>query len=360
MLTQSTPAIISALEKSLSPQAIKQLTQALGNCGQPLTHRGPVNLQPGAVAEAGGPGVYNGEAWSPNDYADLLEYNPGSFYDLADFNSEWNSHNYSGDNFYFPTTQNFVINNFNYGPGVRIGGETITERLVTREIVFLPSQDGEDGRDGRDGRDALNGIDGINGINGSDGVNGLPGAAGAQGERGHAGPVGSRGSDGRDGRQGVPGVAGQNGRLGQPGPAGRDGRDGVDGITRIIPGDAPSIIRPLGQRISYLTGRLRTTPTYENIPTAINAISDVNITLNVTPTTSSITSISGSATLDPDTCAISIPTASVDVLTGVSVTATVTTESAGSDIIKVLSSVIVDGLTPETRDVLVPSGRDII
>jgi len=44
MLTQMMPALIDALRQVLPPEAIGPLSQSLGNCAQPLTHRAGVNL----------------------------------------------------------------------------------------------------------------------------------------------------------------------------------------------------------------------------------------------------------------------------------------------------------------------------
>lgn len=133
MLTQSAPALVNALAGSLPDDAVRALTQALGNCVQPLTHRGDINFQPSAPRQAG-PGTYGGGQWNPQDYADIL---PNTSQDFQADIPGWggpggmNSSNFYGDTFNFPTTQEFTLNNFYGGPNVYHGGNSYFQNSYT-------------------------------------------------------------------------------------------------------------------------------------------------------------------------------------------------------------------------------------
>lgn len=76
MLTNTMPALVSALQKVLPPTALKELTQALGNCNQPLTHRGPVSLQNNyyntRAGEYPGSTVIGGSnVWGPSNFTTI-------------------------------------------------------------------------------------------------------------------------------------------------------------------------------------------------------------------------------------------------------------------------------------------------
>lgn len=131
MFTQSAPAITNALSGALTPQVIQQLTQALGNCGQPLTHRGPVNFSPSGPSQFG-PGYIIGGRWNPQspDIADLLGRitDPnGTDVDVPGWGGPGgaNNYNYLGDTFQFPINQDFNVNNYQGGPNVYNGGDTV-------------------------------------------------------------------------------------------------------------------------------------------------------------------------------------------------------------------------------------------
>lgn len=134
MLTQTMPAVVEALVQNLPEQAIRALTQALGNCNQPLTHRGSLNIQPYVYGNRRG--VYTGQRWNPNDYKDILP-NAGESddVDLPGFRAgDWNSVNYGGGNFFFPTDQFFDESNFYGGPTTNIGGDTNFETINATTI----------------------------------------------------------------------------------------------------------------------------------------------------------------------------------------------------------------------------------
>jgi hypothetical protein len=356
MLTQSTPAVINALRGVLPPGAIKQLTQALGNCNQPLTHRGGVNLQPAQQQQSGGRGVYNNTGWNVNEYGDLINFDERSFYDMPGFNSEWNSYNYGGDNFYFPTTQNFTINNYSSGGGNNLGGETTTERLFTRELYFL-GPPGADGIDGRDGRDGLAGIDGINGLNG---LPGQAGAAGQAGQAGAAGPPGAPGGAGARGAPGAPGAAGQNGRDGLPGRNGMDGLNGWPGLPG-IPGrngrDGKDA-KVASFILNYLSGanpRVNTVPI--DITYATAGLAEVAVSGGEISYTTDTVGIPTTFTLDPDTCAITAGgVIDITFVTGVTISPLVVTPTpAATETSSVLSDATLEGVVPIATRVAVPA-----
>jgi len=140
MFTQSIPAVVDALNNVLPPAAIKSLIQSLGNCNQPLTHRGQVNIQPNA--NGNNRGVYSGNTWDPSAFKDILgQAGNGGFTDIPGFKAgDWNSVNYSGSQFFFPTDSYFNASNFYGGPTFNVGGpaqfETVnTTTLVTNDIT---------------------------------------------------------------------------------------------------------------------------------------------------------------------------------------------------------------------------------
>lgn len=170
MLTQATPAIVKALQGVLPPNALKQLTQALGNCNQPLTHRGDINFQPN-YSVGNERGVYGGGGrapWNPEDYRQLFP-RPGEVRVDAGRGGNSTYNNYQGNQYDFSNRQQFNVNQF-------YGGDTVNNYE----------------RPGRDGA---------------------------------AGDAGAAGKAGRDGF----GFAGPPGGAGRDGTAGRDGRDGRDG-----------------------------------------------------------------------------------------------------------------------------------
>lgn len=185
MLTSQMPALTRALSGVLPPNALKQLTQALGNCNQEVTHRGPVSIVPDAWQNVSNKnGTYDGFPPSVENY--------NEFYNEIVSNTTSNVYN---------------VNSPVYNNVTRLGDV----------ITVLGGRAGRDGRDGLDGiigRDGINGIDGRAGRDGTDGMGGVAGPAGPPGAPG----IGFRGEVGPAGPQGAPGPAG---------PAGRDGRDGV-------------------------------------------------------------------------------------------------------------------------------------
>lgn len=219
MLTQAMPALAQAMQGVMPQMAVRRMMQALGNCNQPLEHRGPVSIRPttrtpenelglgGGQGGGGsfGPGVYSdGGVWNQsliNQFTDVSQiFNNNSFVDLATFNNYLNTvnNNFGGDSFLFNNNANYNTNLF---PTTIING-----------VI---------------GSDGINGINGFNGVDGQPGVSGaagLPGAAGADGAPGVAGPAGQAGA------AGLAGAAGAAGAAGPPGAAGLAGRPGIPGL----------------------------------------------------------------------------------------------------------------------------------
>jgi len=258
MLTQSMPALTKALTGLIPPAAIRQLTQALGNCNQEVVQRGNVTMQPSAWTNAnngfgsGGPGTYSGNAWSPGNYQQL--FNNSSTLNNNQYDLRTNIEQ-AGNTFYNstgPTFQDFFnassVNNYG-GDVTNIGGNMIWGDTIINENPGSPGQAGRRGESGIDGLNGFDGFDGYDGEAGFDGLNGgdgLPGASGYDGEPGNAGANGFNGINGMNGINGVHGAAGRNGfgfngaggPQGQPGAAGvngfaANGQNGLDGINGI-------------------------------------------------------------------------------------------------------------------------------
>jgi hypothetical protein len=125
MFTQSMPALAQALSGALPEAALRQLMQSLGNCQQPLTHRGAINLQPPGNTGAGGlarPGT-----WRVSDYADIMpKAGDNIFVDLAgnQYGFTDNSSNYGGNQFQFPLNQDFLYNDYYGGDTFNVAGNS--------------------------------------------------------------------------------------------------------------------------------------------------------------------------------------------------------------------------------------------
>lgn len=174
MFTQAMPAYANALRSGDMTQAM----QALGNCAQPLTHRGGVNF-----ASDLGPnrnGVYTTQPWNPADYTRPSNQRG---VDVAGMTTIWNSGNRYDSRFFFPTAQYFTQNQFFGGPQVFVLGGVEAGEVAAQNIV------------------------GVN-VNvqqlAAEEINGQP----------VIGPAGPPGADGREGRDGVPGQRGRPGRDG--------------------------------------------------------------------------------------------------------------------------------------------------
>jgi hypothetical protein len=176
MLTQAMPALVKALDGVLPPEALKQLTQALGNCNQPLTSRAGLNVQsPNPPTERG---IIGDPPWDPRRPPDYPPDYPPLFPDSGpnDYKVDvpgwsgpgaWNMNNYAGNSFNFATPQYFNSSNYYGAPTFNVGGNSFFDTVNTTNINV--SQ-----------------------------INGQP-APGPAGATGPSGPPGAAGRDGEDG-----------------------------------------------------------------------------------------------------------------------------------------------------------------
>lgn len=211
MLTNTMPAVIKALQQTLDPTTLKAFTQALGNCNQPVTQRGPVDIQPNNFYLRAGEYPGQGDSFGYSTY-DYSQYNPffqnvyapnfGDFnpifpvpnppisilppdlgpgdnrIDLGDtINNNINNNLYSSQ-FFFNTDQTF--NNIGGPTNNVFGGDTYINRSFTDNSTTNVTN-----------------TTNLNVTN----INGNP-------VQGPSGPPGRPGSDGRDGRDGAPGAPG--------------------------------------------------------------------------------------------------------------------------------------------------------
>jgi hypothetical protein len=173
MFTQAMPAYANALRSG----AMFPSMQALGNCQQPLSHRGGVNFSPGPGKNDRG--VYTSPVWNPSQYPGLFEGGPSSA-DFAGVNATWNAGNRYDSQFFFPTDQFFTQNQFFGGPQVHVvGGAQI-------DVLNVPALEGGNVQVTNLTTQTFNG----------DPVVGPPGPAGAPGAVGRAGVPGGPGRDG--------------------------------------------------------------------------------------------------------------------------------------------------------------------
>lgn len=167
MLTQAMPVIINALRQAGGPWP---LIPALGNCQQPLSHRGAVNLA--AAPRTRRDGTFAPGAWNPSSYPGLLPSSDQGAQvntDLADMGVNWNAGNQYDSQFYFPTNQFFAQNQFFGGPVVNIqnhahidyldndvfDGDTVNVNNFTAQAINgqqVPQVAGPQGGPGADGR----------------------------------------------------------------------------------------------------------------------------------------------------------------------------------------------------------------
>lgn len=137
------PALAQALAGSLSEPALRQLMQALGNCQQPLTHRGEINLQPPYSTGPGG--LVRPGTWSPNAFGDLLPTaGQNVTVDIAGSKNLVTNNNYGGHQFHFPLNQYFAYNNYFGGDTFNVAGDSVfnnsyhnTLESYTADIDFL-------------------------------------------------------------------------------------------------------------------------------------------------------------------------------------------------------------------------------
>jgi hypothetical protein len=180
MLTQLMPALSNALGNALNPQDLRALMQALGNCNQPLEHRGPVAFTPSMPPGGGGGGMYNENYYDYRDFSSIINNVAGDtnvFNDIDQRDFSTPTFQTFFDNRIFNTFEGNVTNIINNPPGQR--GE--------RGEQGTAGERGERGEPGEGGPGTTIIIQGPAGPPGQPGVDGLPGPAGP------AGPPGSFG-----------------------------------------------------------------------------------------------------------------------------------------------------------------------
>lgn len=177
MLTQLMPALARSLGNTLNQNDLRSLMQVLGNCNQPLQHRGPVNLAPTMPQFGAGGGMYNGDYWNWNEYNNVVNYGDENVFNDFSYN----------DNRDFSTIRLGDINTTNV---FNEGNQTI--------INLINNPPGQQGDPGEKGDTGDPGRDGLDGRDGRDGLSIV----------GPAGPPGQDGADGRDGLQGPAGPPG--------------------------------------------------------------------------------------------------------------------------------------------------------
>lgn len=177
MLTQLMPALARSLGNTLNQNDLRSLMQVLGNCNQPLQHRGPVNLAPTMPQFGAGGGMYNGDYWNWNEYNNVINHSDENVFNDFLYN----------DNRDFSTIRLGDINTTNV---FNEGNQTI--------INLINNPPGQQGDPGEKGDTGDPGRDGLDGRDGRDGLSIV----------GPAGPPGQDGADGRDGLQGPAGPPG--------------------------------------------------------------------------------------------------------------------------------------------------------
>lgn len=163
------------------------MTQALGNCNQPLTHRAAVNFAPPEPRQSG-PGYVAGQQWNPADYSAILPTSDAANnVDVPGWQPPggWGGSNYYGDTFNFPLNQQFTLNSYYGGPNVYNAGSQYVTNAYTNTT----------------NAQTINATN-VNVVN----FNGEPVA-------GPAGPAGQPGQQGQPGAPGLIGVFVFNNRL---------------------------------------------------------------------------------------------------------------------------------------------------
>lgn len=179
MLTQSAPSIVNALAGVLPDNAMRALVQSLGNCNQPLAHRGSVSLSP-AMRPESGPGFFDGSAWNPQSYSSLMPSQDMSLTTNVDAPGWGENHwqggsNYYGDTFNLPLNQDLSQNFFLGGPNFYNSGDEYVSNTYSNTVNTETTN-----------------TTNLNVTN----INGIPiqGPAGPAGRRGEKGERGQRGA----------------------------------------------------------------------------------------------------------------------------------------------------------------------
>lgn len=177
MFTQAMPAYIDAIRQAVPASSVGPMAQALGNCAQPLTHRGGINFS--APRRANKNGTFDGGAWNPADYQSLLPggNNYQNQVDLGGMNVSWNEGNRYDSQFFFPIDAAFNSNNFFGGPTVHTSGgqqidyinnqyfdgNTVNVENITTQVINGDRVAGPQGPPGAGGRDGQRGAPGAPG-----------------------------------------------------------------------------------------------------------------------------------------------------------------------------------------------------
>lgn len=217
MLTRTMPSVMRALQKSMDSQTLKSFSQALGNCNQPLEHRGDISIQPQSAFirqgeyDASGDRAVTLREFGPYDPAYLNLFQPvfGDFNPIfpgpyqpnpilppnlspgsgfvdgggGGGNTTINNNLYP-TSFSFPTSLNF--NTFGGNTNNYIGGNTTIENSITRNSYTDNSVTTNLSVTNINGR-PIQGPPGPPGDSGSDGRDGAPGAPGSSGVPGGGG-----------------------------------------------------------------------------------------------------------------------------------------------------------------------------
>lgn len=183
MFTQQAPSLVRALREVLQPEQLEQLTRSLGNCQQPIAHRGPVHISPPPNLGRNERGVYGPGAWDPAQYPGLVpSAGNQALYDIGGMDAPvWNTGNKYASAFNFPTDQYFTQNQFFGGPQVYISqnanienitnqnfeGDTLTANNITvkqfndQDIPGPAGPAGSPGEQGQPGAPGEAGIDAV-------------------------------------------------------------------------------------------------------------------------------------------------------------------------------------------------------
>ena len=255
---------MKALQGVLPPQAITQLTQAIGNCNQPLSQRAPSQFSPTIRTNRDGtlpagtwnPNAYGGQLLTPSAVLALLQ-NRGGANDLVDrpgsdmYSGNSGSNFYGGDG-YFSNYGGDIVSQFMSGPSIYNAGDWVQSNYGG-DTIDLRSTLSNQNQYYYAGPTITNLGDSVfsnTWTNNSyitnlttETINGQPVA----GDPGPAGPPGADGAGGPPGQNGVNGVGA--GVPGAPGPPGRDGVNGNDGRDG-VPGPPGEVVGGLGRRFN--------------------------------------------------------------------------------------------------------------
>jgi hypothetical protein len=101
-------------------------------------HRGDVAIAPQQPAQ--NKGVVNQGGWNPQQYQDLFPQEYNNYYfetpEVGGYtNGSWFTSNYGGNQFSFPTNQEFFANEYYGGPTFNVGGNSFFDNTYTNNIT---------------------------------------------------------------------------------------------------------------------------------------------------------------------------------------------------------------------------------